>query len=148
MIGREQMKKLVKLEQVYAVPDTNVMIAVLVLHTGFVVLGQSGCVQDMDFDEDTGARLALNEAYAKLAAHEAYLALDDMAPDDLDADTEDAHPAFRTDFGASVAASLAERELNKAKNKTAVGMLERAIFGDQDSANHSQAAWHNWKLAD
>lgn len=81
MVNREQLKKLVKNESTYRVVGTNVMLAVLVLHTGFVVTGQSGCVDPEDFKVERGRELALKEAYGKLAECEAYLALEDMHDD-------------------------------------------------------------------
>lgn len=150
MIGREQMKKLLRREEVYAVSGTNVMIAVLTLKSGFVVLGQSGVVNDNEFSEAKGNRLALNDAYAKLAEHEAYLALDDMSPDeplpDVDEAAVDAHLAFTTDFGGTPSEPGMDAKYTKSFESEVACKIFGCEKGDHDGFEHT--SWFNWKLRD
>lgn len=92
----EYLTKLVKRLSIHHVTDTTCTIAVLVLHTGFVVIGKSACTSSENFNQDIGNEMALDDAFRKLAEHEAYLATSDRH--ELEQNTVTFPPFPRVEF--------------------------------------------------
>lgn len=56
----------------HRVEGTTATVCMVILHSGFVVIGQSACINPEVFDEEAGREFAYQEALKKLWELEAY----------------------------------------------------------------------------
>jgi len=75
MISHETVESKIAQTTYHRFPKTNLTIAILTLKSGFVVTGESNCVDPQDFNEQVGRDLAYDNAIDKIYTYEAYLKL-------------------------------------------------------------------------
>lgn len=63
---------LIDTEDYYQFPDTTVTVCCLTLVNGFHVIGQSACIDPLDFDEKLGREIAYDDAKDKIWELEGY----------------------------------------------------------------------------
>jgi hypothetical protein len=69
----ERVDEVIKEEKYFRVEGTGLTICVLTLENGFNVLGQSAPADPVNFDEETGAKIAFTKAKEKIWELEGYL---------------------------------------------------------------------------
>lgn len=70
-VTQEQLTAKIAKEDYLRGGDT-MTICLLTLHSGFVIVGQSACIDPANYDEDTGCKLAFDDAVNKLWELEGY----------------------------------------------------------------------------
>ena len=70
-INPEQLEAKIKHEKYHRIGDTMTVCS-LVLHSGFVVIGQSACIDPAKYDEAVGCEMARKNAVNQLWALEGY----------------------------------------------------------------------------
>lgn len=90
-ITTEYLETLIERAEYHRVPNTTTTLCSLILKTGFVVNGQSACIDAAMFDEESGKKYAHEDAFRKLWELEAYRVKSEdvpfvwhLSPDDLD----------------------------------------------------------------
>jgi hypothetical protein len=63
---------LIDSEDFNIIQGTTTTICALKLHSGFVVIGKSACLNPADFDEDVGRKIAFEDAFNQLWQLEGY----------------------------------------------------------------------------
>lgn len=71
-INDEFVDSLIKEEHFWIVPGTTTTICAIVLKNGFVVLGESACVDERNFKREMGEKLAFSKARDKIFSLAAY----------------------------------------------------------------------------
>lgn len=71
-LTKDRLKALVVKEYYYRIPDSTVTICALNLKNGFVVVGDSACIDPSKFDEEIGRQVAFDDAIDKLWGLEGY----------------------------------------------------------------------------
>lgn len=66
------MKALVVKEYYHRIPDSTVTVCALTLKNGFVVVGDSACIDPRKFDEEIGRQVAFDDAIEKVWELEGY----------------------------------------------------------------------------
>jgi hypothetical protein len=71
-ITKEHVESLIADGKFMRVPESNTTLCALYTQCGFVVTGESACIDAADFDVEVGQRLAYEMAFQKLWDFEAY----------------------------------------------------------------------------
>lgn len=72
-LSLEDIKDAVVAEQYYVFPGTTLTVACLTLRNGYVVTGESACVDPNNFNTEKGERYAYEAALSKIWQLEGYL---------------------------------------------------------------------------
>ena len=75
MISHDTVESKIESTTYHRFPKTQLTIAILKLKSGFVVTGESNCVDPQDFNEQVGRDLAYDNAIDKIYTYEAYMKL-------------------------------------------------------------------------
>lgn len=71
-IDKKHVTALVKKVHYFHVPGTTVTVCAVILLNGFTVIGQSSCLDPVEFDEQVGMDTAYNNALSKVYEFEGY----------------------------------------------------------------------------
>lgn len=71
-LTKDDLKALVVKEYYHRIPDSTVTVCALTLKNGFVVVGDSACIDPRKFDEEIGRQVAFDDAIEKVWELEGY----------------------------------------------------------------------------
>lgn len=71
-LTKDDLKALVVKEYYHRIPDSTVTICAITLKNGFVVVGDSACIDPRKFDEEIGRQVAFDDALEKVWELEGY----------------------------------------------------------------------------
>jgi hypothetical protein len=71
-LTKDDLKALVVKEYYHRIPDSTVTVCALTLKNGFIVVGDSACIDPRKFDEEIGRQVAFDDAIEKVWELEGY----------------------------------------------------------------------------
>lgn len=71
-LTKDDLKALVVKEYYHRIPDSTVTVCAITLKNGFVVVGDSACIDPRKFDEEIGRQVAFDDAIEKVWELEGY----------------------------------------------------------------------------
>ena len=71
-LTKDDLKALVVKEYYHRIPDSTVIVCAITLKNGFVVVGDSSCIDPRKFDEEIGRQVAFDDAIEKVWELEGY----------------------------------------------------------------------------